>query len=261
MAEKTAAVCSRAHKEIIVPLQQRQLYIEHKDGTGRNFVTEADQACEAFLKKELKKLLPSAGFIAEESFDGKVQSELNWIIDPIDGTTNFMHGSPPYCISVALAEGEDLLVGVVHELSSGECFHAEKGQGAFLNKKRIRVSQTATLADSLLGTGFPYDHGGRFQKWMEIFTALLEKTQGIRRPGAAAVDMAYVACGRYDGFFEYNLHAWDVAAGALLISEAGGKTTGFSSDDFLFSGRLACSNGKIHDELLSFLKDFDLMQV
>lgn len=191
-----------------------------------NLVSYVDKGAEQRLVDGLLKLLPEAGVIAEEG-TGARKSELNWIIDPLDGTTNFVHGVPCYCISVGLHDGERMLVGVVHEITRDECFTAWHGGGAFLNEKPIRVSQRGKLIESLLATGFPYDDFGREAEYMQLLRELMHGSRGIRRLGSAAADLAYVACGRFEAFYEYGLNTWDVAAGALLVQEAGGQVTDF----------------------------------
>lgn len=258
LTQQVIALCQEAERDIITPIRLgKKLHIEGKDTSGRNFVTQADLATERFLKEALGNVLPVSGFIAEESFDGNIGHELNWIIDPIDGTTNFMHDLPPFCISVALAQGNEILLGVIYELFTREVFHAWRGGGAWLNGKRMRVSPAAALADSLLVTGFPYEHGAVFDEWLRIFGIFLNKTQGVRRLGSAAIDMAYVAAGRFDAFYEYNLNPWDVAAGVIITKEAGGMVTDFrGGDNYLFGKEIICSNGHIHASILSELAHF-----
>jgi myo-inositol-1(or 4)-monophosphatase len=201
-------------------------------------------------------LAPEAGFIAEEG-TGERKEGLNWIIDPLDGTTNFVHGLPCYCISIGLANGSDMLVGVVLEVTRNECFSAWKGGGAWLNGKAILVSQRRRLQESLLATGFPYDDFDKEAAYMELLRALMHNSRGIRRLGSAAADLAYVACGRFEAFYEYGLNPWDVAGGALLVREAGGTVTDFGNgDDWLFGEELLASNGHIHGELIGPIGKF-----
>jgi myo-inositol-1(or 4)-monophosphatase len=215
-----------------------------------NLVSYVDKTAETTLVAGLGKLVPEAGFIAEEG-SGERKEGLNWIIDPLDGTTNFVHGLPCYCISIGLANGNDMLIGVVLEVTRNECFTAWKGGGAWLNGKAIRVSQRPHLQESLLATGFPYDDFGKEAQYMELLRALMHNSRGIRRLGSAAADLAYVACGRFEAFYEYGLNPWDVAGGALLVREAGGTVTDFGNgDDWLFGEELVASNGRIHGELI-----------
>ena len=221
-----------------------------------NLVSYVDKTAETLLVEGLGKLVPAAGFIAEEG-TGERKEGLNWIIDPLDGTTNFVHGVPCYCISIGLADGSDMLVGVVLEVTRNECFSAWKGGGAWLNGMAIRVSQRRRLQDSLLATGFPYDDFGREEQYMDLLRALMHKSRGIRRLGSAAADLAYVACGRFEAFYEYGLNPWDVAAGALLVREAGGTVTDFrNGDEWLFGEALVASNGHIHGELIGPIGKF-----
>ncbi len=226
--------------------------IEYK---GQNdLVSYVDKAAERILVEGLAEILPGSGFIAEEGTSSKRSDGYNWIIDPLDGTTNFSHGLPIYAISVALMKREELVLGVVYELNRDECFHAIKGGGAFLNHMPIQVSQVRTIDQALLATGFPYYDFEEMNKYLAVLNALMQKTHGLRRMGSAAVDLAYTACGRFEGFFEYNLNAWDVAAGALLVQEAGGRVTDFNGgSDFLF-GREIVAGNSIQPVLLETLQ-------
>lgn len=221
-----------------------------------NLVSYVDKGAEQRLVDGLAKLLPEAGFIAEEG-TGSRKDGLNWIIDPLDGTTNFVHGVPCYCISIGLHDGERMLVGVVHEVTRDECFTAWKGGGAFLNGKAVRVSIRKHLIESLLATGFPYDDFGREAEYMQLLRELMHGSRGIRRLGSAAADLAYVACGRFEAFYEYGLNPWDVAAGALLVEEAGGQVTDFhNGGNWLFGEEIVASNGAIHQELIGPIGKF-----
>jgi myo-inositol-1(or 4)-monophosphatase len=215
-----------------------------------NLVSYVDKGAEQRFVNGLSTLLPDAGFIAEEG-TGARAPDLNWVIDPLDGTTNFIHGIPCYCTSVALMRGNDVLIGVVLEVTRDECFSAWKGGGALLNGTSIRVSERKALVDSLLATGFPYDDFGREAQYMELLRALMHNSRGIRRLGSAAADLAYVACGRFEAFYEYGLNPWDVAAGALIVQEAGGRATDFrDGSDHVFGEEIVASNGAIHKELI-----------
>ena len=217
--------------------------------SANNLVTHVDHTAEDRLVEALEKILPQAGFIAEEG-SGEKGEGLNWIIDPLDGTTNFVHGIPCYCISIALVDGTEPLVGVVHEVTRDERFTAWKGGGAYLNGKRIQVSPRKELVESLLATGFPYDDFGYEAEYMDLLRELMHRTRGIRRLGSAAADLAYVACGRFEAFYEYGLNSWDVAAGVLLVREAGGRVSGFApSKDPLFDEEIVATNRAVHDEL------------
>jgi myo-inositol-1(or 4)-monophosphatase len=227
--------------------------IEMKSGKN-DLVSRADKEAERRFAEYLRKVLPEAGFIAEEG-TGERAEKYNWIIDPLDGTTNYLFGIPCYCTSVALWKDGEILVGVIYDPERDECFSAAKGLGAFLNGKPIKVSDQADMSLALLATGFPYDNRGRQMEYLKILAEVNSKSRGIRRLGAAAVDMAYVACGRFEGFYEYGLNAWDVAAGALIIKEAGGEVSDFyGKDDYLFGSTLVCDNGHIHRELVDLVK-------
>lgn len=222
---------------------------------ANNFVTYVDKKSEQMLMEGLSKIVPGTGFIAEESPE-LLTSQLNWIIDPLDGTTNFIHGVPMFSISIALAEGEKLLSGVVLEVNSGEMFTTWEGAPSFLNGRQIAVSKTAVIADSLFATGFPYYDFTRMNAYLNFFRYMMEHSHGVRRLGTAAADLAYVACGRYDGFYEYGLSPWDVAAGALLVKNAGGKVCDFNSgNNFIFGKEIITTNYLIFDEFMKIFRN------
>jgi myo-inositol-1(or 4)-monophosphatase len=227
--------------------------IEFKHGFN-NLVSYVDKEAELKLVQGLKKLLPQSGFLAEEGTGiSSEQMEYEWIIDPLDGTTNFMHGLPMFAISVALARNKQIILGIVHEINRDECFHAVEHQPAYCNNQRITVSTISSLQESLLATGFPYYHLDKRDDYLEIIKVFLEQTHGIRRLGSAAVDLAYVACGRMEGFFEYNLNAWDVAAGAFIVQQAGGKVSDFSGgDNYLYGGQMIAA-GAVHQQMLEII--------
>ena len=193
----------------------------------------------------LRKILPEAGFITEEGMVQQTDSqEFAWIIDPVDGTTNYMHGLPVFAISIALQQNDKIISGVVYEINRDECFTAWLNGGAYLNEKPIKVSSAKYLKDSLIATGFPYYDFELMDNYINILKELMRKSHGLRRFGAAAVDLAYTACGRFEGFFEYNLKPWDVAAGTLIVQEAGGKVTDFKGgEDFVFGRELIAGCG------------------
>lgn len=217
--------------------------IEYK---GLNdMVSYVDKETEIRLVQGLRKILPKAGFIAEE---GTVQQadnqEFAWIIDPVDGTTNYMHGLPVFAISIALQQKDKIISGVVYEINRDECFTAWLDGGAYLNEEPIKVSSAKYLKDSLIATGFPYYDFELMDNYISILKELMQKSHGLRRFGAASVDLAYTACGRFEGFFEYNLKPWDVAAGTLIVQEAGGKVTDFKGgNDFVFGCELIAGCG------------------
>jgi len=217
-----------------------------------NLVSYVDQEAERRMVSTLKLLLPQAGFITEEgTVEQSSRQEYNWIIDPLDGTTNFLHGLPVFATSIGLAKGNEVISGVVYHIGRDECFHAHIDSPAFCNKNQIKVSNANSLQESLLATGFPYYHSNKSDRYLEIIKSFLAKTHGIRRLGSAAIDLAYVACGRLEGFFEYNLNPWDVAAGSLIVKQAGGMVTDFSGNgNFLFGKELCASNSAIHAEML-----------
>lgn len=227
--------------------------IEQKDGFN-NLVSYVDKESEKRLVERLTRVLPGAGFIAEEGTSVEGTNEYKWLIDPLDGTTNFTHGLAPFAISIGLLRKNKLVMGVVHEVINRETFAASEGNPASCNGKEIRVSKVASLSESLLATGFPYYHFAKRDVYLDIIKTFLDKTHGIRRLGSAAADLVYVACGRMDGFFEYNLNPWDVAAGALIVEQAGGKVTDFKGEnDFLFGGEI-CAGSAVHPEMLSVIK-------
>ena len=221
-----------------------------------NLVSYVDKEAETRLVSALHKLLPVAGFITEEgTVQQSTKQEYNWIIDPLDGTTNFLHGLNIYAISIGLTRYHETILGVVYHIGRDECFHAIKDQPAFCNDSEIRVSGIDSLNESLLATGFPYYHSDKSEVYLEIIKDFLAKTHGIRRLGSAAIDLAYVACGRLEGFFEYNLNPWDVAAGALIVQQAGGMVTDFrGGNNFLFGRELCAANSKMHAEMLREIK-------
>ena len=222
-----------------------------------DFVTEVDRAAEAAIIDVIQDAYPSHGILAEESgvYSGKAEGEeYQWIIDPLDGTTNFIHGFPQYAVSIGLAIRGVMSLAVVYDPSRNEIFTATKGGGAFVNEKRIRVSRRAKLEESLIGTGFPYRSFDHIDTYLNIFKELSQKTAGQRRPGAASLDLAYVACGRLDGFWEFGLAPWDMAAGSLLITEAGGLCGDLTGEqEFLKTGNLIAGNPKIFGQLLQIV--------
>lgn len=223
---------------------------------GKNdFVTYVDKNAEQLLVDGLSKLIPEAGFFAEENTSSKKGDTYNWVIDPIDGTTNFIHGIPCYSISIGLLRDNRLVLGVVHELNMNECFYAWEKSKAWCNKTEINVTRTNYLKDTLIATGFPYYNYDYLNEYMEFFKHLMKETHGLRRLGSAAVDLAYVACGRFDAFYEYGLRPWDVAGGSFIVQQAGGKVTDFSGSDNYIFGKdiIACTPG-IYDEFLLSLQ-------
>jgi myo-inositol-1(or 4)-monophosphatase len=229
--------------------------IEQKEGFN-NLVSYVDKEAEKKIVAALKKLLPDSGFITEEgTVEQSKEQEYNWIIDPLDGTTNYLHGLPLFAISIALARKKTMILGVVHNVVPNECFHAIENGKAYCNDKEIHVTQINSLNESLLATGFPYYHLDKREVYLEVIKEFLAKSHGIRRLGSAAIDLAFVACGRLEGFFEYNLNPWDVAAGTFILERAGGKTTDFKGGDtYVFGGELCASNTAIHGEMLDVIQ-------
>lgn len=230
--------------------------IELKGGDFNNLVSYVDKEAEKKLVASLQKIFPQAGYVTEEGTVAQAKDqEFSWIIDPLDGTTNYLHGLPLYAISVALVQLGKPVVGIVHHVVPDQCYHATKGGGSFCNNQVIHVSRVSDIKESLLATGFPYYHLDKSDQYLDIIKDFLRTTHGIRRLGSAAIDLALVACGKLEGFFEYNLNAWDVAAGTLLVQEAGGHVSDFrGGENFLFGGELCTSNTAIHDQMLAVIK-------
>jgi myo-inositol-1(or 4)-monophosphatase len=228
-----------------------ELLIEHK---GRiDLVTNADKTSQDMIIKNIENKFPDHAIIAEEGYNKSGKEGFAWYIDPIDGTTNFVHGVPMFCVSVALYKDASPIIGVCHNPSTRETFYAEKGKGAFLNGKRIYVSKTMNLLDALVATGFPYKSED-MEKIIKCFSNVVGNVQGIRRFGSAALDLCYVACGRFDAFWEMELKPWDMAAGVLILEEAGGKVTDMEGAVFnLNKGDIAASNKIIHNKFLKLM--------
>jgi myo-inositol-1(or 4)-monophosphatase len=229
--------------------------IQYK-GTN-DLVSYVDQQAENRLKTGLSQIFPAASFIAEESATGHedIGDGYYWVIDPLDGTTNFLHRLPVFAVSVGLIYKKQPVLGIIYEPNRDELFYASQGQGAFLNGKAIRVSSADRLAKSLLATGFPYYDFSYQDRYLALLKSLMQKSHGLRRMGAAAIDLAYTACGRFEGFFEANLKPWDVAAGKIIMEEAGGRVTNFSGgEDVIFKGEIIGA-GPIFEEFLSTLQE------
>ncbi len=251
-ARKAGSIINRASLDI------ERIAVTRK---GHNdFVTEVDKAAEAAIIETLLGAYPGHAVLGEETgFSGPRQDEgkeFTWIIDPLDGTTNFIHGVPQYCVSIALRHNGQLTQGVVYDVNRNELFTATRGRGAFLDERRIRVSRRDKLSDGLIGTGFPFrfdeERPQDLDRYMAIFKRMTMRTAGLRRPGSAALDLAWVACGRFDGFWEMGLKAWDVAAGALLVLEAGGIVADWAGEPgWLDSGDIVAGSPKIFAQLLA----------
>ena len=219
-------------------------------------VSEIDIVAEQTIVKMLEDAYPDFNVVSEEAGDAGRDSEFCWIIDPLDGTHNFLHGHPHCCISIALQHKQEIMVGVVYDALRNELFSARKGAGAQLDGRRIRVSETSKLADSLLCTGFPYREGAETKYWLKTFASLMPRAQSIHRTGSSILDLAYVACGRYDGFWELGLKQWDIAAGSLLVQEAGGLITDISGKTDIFkSGNVVAGTPKVYEKLNHMLSN------
>ncbi|MDH2918893.1 MAG: inositol monophosphatase family protein [Sideroxydans sp.] len=218
-----------------------------------DFVSEVDRAAEQVIMETLLEAYPSHAILAEES-GSHGESEYLWIIDPLDGTTNFLHGFPQFAVSIALEHKGVLTQAVIYDPVRNELFTATRGQGAYLNDKRIRVSKRLHMADALIGTGFPYSNFQHMDAYLAILKDVMQKSSGLRRPGSAALDLAWMAAGRYDGFFETGLKAWDIAAGCLLITEAGGMVSDLvGKDSYIKTGHICAGNPEIHPQLLKLM--------
>jgi len=224
-----------------------------------DFVTEVDHAAEAIIIETLLGAYPGHGILAEESgrAHGAKDSDYVWIIDPLDGTTNFIHGFPVYAVSIALSFRGQIQQAVVYDPTRNDLFFASKGRGAFLNDKRLRVSKRTRLADCLIGTGFPFRKGDNFKRYLQMFEVVMQSCAGLRRPGSAALDLCHVAAGYTDGFFETGLSPWDIAAGALLVTEAGGLIGNFTGEsDYLNQREVVAGNPKIYGQLVQLLSPY-----
>jgi myo-inositol-1(or 4)-monophosphatase len=227
--------------------------IEQKEGFN-NLVSYVDKESESKLVKALSKILPGSGFMGEEGTDIQGSNDYRWIIDPLDGTTNFTHGLPLFAISIGLAKKDKIVMGIIYEVNRKEMFHTVENNPAYCNGKEIHVSPIRSLKESLLSTGFPYYEFEKMNAYLQIISNFLRQSHGIRRLGSAATDLAYVACGRFEGFFEYNLNPWDVAAGTFLVQQAGGVVTDFKGgNNFLFGGELVAGCA-VQPEMLKVIR-------
>ena len=253
---RKVAVIARETGAFIRQKRKRFTYSEVEFKGESDLVSYVDKEAEKQIISKLKKLLPYTGFITEEETTGQGQKEYTWIIDPLDGTTNFVHGIPNYCVSIGLMYQDKIVAGVIYEIANDECFYAWEGAGAYLNKKPIKVSDASSFSDCVLATGFPCYKFEQLDKYLKTLYQLMKDTQGLRRMGSAAANMAYVACGRYGGYFEYNLNSYDIAAGVILVQEAGGTVTDFKGgDDFLF-GREMVAGGRVHTKLVNMIQKY-----
>lgn len=255
--QKEAIKAAHNSGEILLKYWRKKFSVSEKFRAG--LVTEADLKSESQIRKTLQKAFPGFAFLGEEggashSLDSDIPM---WHVDPLDGTTNFVHGFPMFCVSIGLAVGNQPLVGVVHIPSLNETIYAAEGQGCFFNKKRIMVSERKAMKDALLTTGFAYlDEEKALARELEKFKRVSLAARAVRRPGAAAIDLAYVAAGIFDGFWEKNLSSWDVCAGAVLVKEANGMLSDFSGKQMLLHKKeIVATNGHIHRNILNLLKD------
>lgn len=249
-----AVKAAREAGKIINRASQDVGAIKIQTKTYNDFVSDVDRAAEQAIIAVLKNAYPDHGFLGEESGESNQQADNIWIIDPLDGTTNFLHSFPQYCISIALQQKGVLTQAVIYDPVRNDLFTATKGRGAFLNDKRIRVTNRAKLQDSLIATGFPFRDFTHLETYLNMLRDMIKKTTGIRRPGSAALDLAYVAVGWVDGFFEINLSAWDIAAGGLIVQEAGGIVGDFEGNEsWLKTGNIVAANPKVFAQILQTL--------
>ena len=221
-----------------------------------DLVSYVDKASEEFIIAKLQELLPESGFIAEEGTNDKRGERFNWVIDPLDGTTNYIQGIPLYAVSIGLLDGEELVLGVVYEVGRDECFYAWKNGGAYLNGQTIRVSDRREIHEALLATGFPYNDFSKMESYMIFLEWAMKNARGVRRLGSAATDLVYVACGRFEAFWEYDLKPWDVAAGAVIVKEAGGTVTDYKGgENYLFGKEIVASNLWLKDLIIQKIND------
>ena len=240
--------------QVLMDHFERRLAVKSKS-SEIDLVTEADVASEKLIVEAIRGRYPEHSILAEEGLGGEQAGEFLWLIDPLDGTTNYAHGYPIFCVSIALQREGETVLGVTYDPVRDELFCAEKGQGAYCNGRRLSVSGTESLGRSLVATGFPYARASIEDNNLAEFGRVMPRVQGVRRGGAAALDLAYVAAGRLDGYWEFHLRPWDWAAGELLVREAGGKISDVSGQSrSLGSSSMVASNGLIHEELLAALK-------
>ena len=257
---------SQLHEQVIPVAKAAGAYIreqfisfsdQHIEVKGlHDLVSYVDKTAEFRFVEELSKLLPRAGFIAEEGTNDRLNEFYNWVIDPLDGTTNYLHQLPIYCTSVALIHLEKPVLGVIYDPVHDECFYAWENGGAWLNGNSIQVSSKDSIRNSLIVMGFPYEFNNRLDDYLKIVKAFTLSSRGVRRLGSAALDLAYVASGRFDAFFEYGLQPWDVAAGALIVKEAGGSISDFSgSNKYIFGKEVITTTPRIYDKSLEIIRN------
>ncbi len=268
-AKKLASNIDKDHvlNEVIKIAQRAGQFIRHegenfdrakiKEKSLNDLVSYVDVETEKMIVQTLKFTIPESGFITEEGTETEKADEFNWVVDPLDGTTNFLHGIPPFSVSIALMQYDKIILGVVYEITRDECFHATDESPAFLNRKEIKISPVKEFKEGLYISGFPYREFSNIDQFTDTMKYFMQETHGMRRTGSAAADLSYVACGRAEGFFESGLRPWDVAAGTLIIERAGGKVTDYKGkDDFLFGGQIIASNGKVHEGMSKAIQKF-----
>ena len=256
VATNAAREAGKVISQSISQLDRVKVSVKSTTNSREELVSEIDLLAEKNIIAELEQNFPDHNIVGEESGDLKKQSDFCWIIDPLDGTHNFLHGHPHCCVSIALTYQSESVAAVVYDPIRNELFSARKGAGAQLDGRRIRVSQNSKLKDSLLCTGFPYREGSNLKHWMKTFAALMPRSQSIHRTGSSVLDLAYVAAGRYDGSWEFGLSEWDMAAGALLIKEAGGLVTSAQGDDqYMQSGQIVAGTPKVHEKMLHIISN------
>ncbi len=255
-----AEICLKAKIIAIEAGDYIRKNIEKKDIEEKGFhdyVTSVDKSVERLIIEKLQRALPEAGFIAEEKTNETLDKKYNWIIDPIDGTTNFIHKLYPFTVCIALKEYNEIVVGVVYEVGLKECFYAWKGSKSYLNGNEISVSKNNDIHKSLIAIGLPYRFFDRFDQLLNSLKYFMKNSSGVRRFGSAAVDLVYVACGRFDAFYEYGLSSWDVAAGAFIVQQAGGKLCDFhGGNNYIFGKEIIATNNNIHNNIFLIVRDF-----
>lgn len=253
---KTAVSAARLSGDIIIKNLGHLTASDTRTKQAFDFVTKVDRWSEAVILQAIREKFPSHTFLAEETLKQEETDNYRWIIDPLDGTTNYIHSYPMFCVSIALEYKREIIVAVVFDPLRDELFHAIKGVGAFLNNRPVHVSGIALLEHSLIATGFPFRAKEMIDLYLAAFRAVFEKVSDMRRAGSAAIDLAYAAAGRFEGFFELKLSPWDIAAGSLLITEAGGTVTDFGgSGDYLSTGNIVAGNGHVHGEILKMIRE------
>ena len=251
----TAVKAARKAGNVIIRATRDLDLLKVESKRQNDFVTEVDRAAEAAVIGVLREAYPNHAILAEESGESKgSQGDFVWIIDPLDGTTNFIHGVPQYCVSIGLKHKGIITQAVIYDPVKNELFTATRGAGAFMNDRRMRVSSRLRIGDSLIGTGFPFSKMESLERYIAMFRKVSLNCAGIRRPGAAALDLAYVAAGRFDGFWEMGLQPWDMAAGTLLVQEAGGLVGDFAGDsNYMTSGEVVAGSAKVFAQLLALV--------